>query len=179
MLIKKYKAVKSTSISLILNRIIKNSSFFCFLQTKQLNHSEWLMLKRAIYPIGLNIFVCKNAFLNLRNVLPNLPNNIRYNLKQGNLIILYSENNTSFPAIYEFFSSDLLLKKMKISPLIFYFLSRFLLPKNFIQVCKASKYDAFCRLIYILKYRNYDMVNRLSLANRILLSTLSSKQVNP
>jgi hypothetical protein len=174
MLIKKYKTLKSISTILNLNNIIKNSSFFCFVQVKHLNHNEWLVLKQIICPLGLNIFICKNAFLYSRSLLLSLSKHLWNNLNQGNLIILYSNSDSLLTN--KFFVTDLLLKKIKMSPLIFYFLDRFFFPKDFFNICKTSKYDVYYNLICVLQYRNYDFSNKLTLVNKLLLHNLNSKR---
>lgn len=175
MLIKKYKTLKSISTILNLNNIIKNSSFFCFVQVKHLNHNEWSALKQIIYPSGLNIFVCKNAFLSSKNVLLNLPKYLWNSLNQGNLIILYSKNGSVLTN--KFFVADLFLKKIKMSPLIFYFLNRFFSPKNFFNICETSKYEVFFNLIRVLQHHSYDISNTLTLANKALLYNLNSNRL--
>ena len=175
MLIKKYKTLKSISTVLNLYNIIKISSFFCFVQVKHLNHSEWSILKRIIYPYGLKIFVCKNAFLHSKNVLLNLPKHLWNSLNQGNLIILYSNNGSVLTN--KFFTADLPLKKIKMSPLVFYFLNRFFSPKTFFNICGISKNEVFYHLISILQHRSYDIFKSLTLANKILLYNLNSKRL--
>ncbi len=175
MLIKKYKTLKSISTILNLNNIIKNSSFFCFVQVKHFNHNEWSTLKQMIYPSGLNIFVCKNAFIDSKNVFPNLPKNLWNSLNQGNLIILYSNNGSVLTN--KFFVADLFLKKVKMSPLIFYFLNRFFTPKIFFNICETSKHEVFYNLICILQHCSYNISNTLTLSNKVLLCYLNSKRL--
>ena len=176
MLIKKYKTLKSISTILNLNNIIKNSSFSCFVQVKHLNHDEWLVLKQLIRPLDLNIFVCKSAFLESRNVLFNLPKHIWHNLNKGNLVILYSTSSVS-TLKNTFFAVDLLLKKIKMSPLIFYFFNRFFSPKDFFKISKISKSEACYNLISILQYRNYGISNKLVFVNRLFLYNLNPKRL--
>ena len=177
MLIKKYKTLKSISTLSNLDIIIKNSSFFCIVQVKHLNHNEWFELKKIIYPLGLNIFVCKNTFLKSKNAILNLPKHLMNNLSHGKSAILYSTRNLFSPLTNSFFATDLFLRKVKMSPLIFYFLGRFLLPKDFFNVYKTSKHDAFCNLISILQYHSYDILNKLTSANKLLLINLNHKRL--
>lgn len=177
MLIKKYKTLKSISTLSNLSIIIKNSSFFCIVQVKHLNHNEWSELKKIIYPLGLNIFVCKNTFLKSKNAILNLPKHLMNNLSHGKSAILYSTRNLFSSLTNSFFATDLFLRKVKMSPLIFYFLGRFLLPKDFFNVYKTSKHDAFCNLISILQYHSYDIPNKLTSANKLLLINLNHKRL--
>lgn len=177
MTIKKYKTLKSTSTILNLKNIAANS-FFSLIQIKHLNHNEWLVLKQTIHPLGLNIFVCKNGFLNSKNSLFKLPKHIWDNLNQGNLAILYSKNTSISFLSSEFLLTDLFLKKIKASPLIFYVLNRFFFPKDFLsKVCKITKSQAFYGLICILQCHSYQIVDKLTLVNKLLLHSLNSKQL--
>jgi hypothetical protein len=175
MLIKKYKTLKSTSTILNLNNVIKSSSFFCLVQIKHLNHNECLVLKQITCPRGLNIFVCKNALLASKNVLLNLPKHLWNSLNQGNLIILYSTDNLALTN--KFFVADLFLKKIKMSPLIFYFLNRFFFPKKFFSVCEAFKHEIFYNLICVLEYRSHDISNKLISGRRFLFHSLNTKRL--
>lgn len=173
MVTKKYKTLKSISTILNLNNIIKLSSFLCFVQVKHLNHSEWFVLKQIIYQSDLNIFACKNSFLGLKSLLPGISKYLWSNLNQGNLIILYSNNYSVLTN--KFFVADLALKKMKMSPLIFYFFDRFFFSKDFFKIYKSLKCDVFYNLIYILQYCSYDISNKLTLVNKVLFYNLNSK----
>ena len=173
MTIKKYKKLKSLSTSLHLQGIIKNSYFFCLLQTKHLNHKERLLLKQASSVIGLNMFICKNSLLKLKNILFNLPNGTLYNLKHGNLIILYCKNFVDFIPIYEFFNSKLLLKNIKVFPVVFYYLNRFISYKCFKNIGRISRRDSFCYLINVLRYSSYNVLDKITLPGRLLLYNLS------
>ena len=175
MLIKKYKTLKSVSTILSLNNIVTNSSFFCFVQIKHLDNNEWLVLKQLLFPFSLNIFICKNAFLKSRNVLFNLPKYSWDNLSRGNLVILYSNNYSISLSSRQFFTSNLFLKKIKMFPLIFYYLKRFFLPEDFFKLLKFSKYENFYRLIYILQCHNYGILNKLVFANKLFLCNLNYK----
>jgi hypothetical protein len=174
MLIKKYKTLKSISTLSKLNNIIKDSSFLCFVQVKHLNHNEWLILKQIIHPFGLNVFVCKNTFLKSKNILFNLTKLFGCNLSHGNLVILYSSCKLTYTLSDKFFTVDLFLKKIKMSPLIFYFLNRFLFSKHFFNLCKTSKQQAFYNLISILEYHNYNILTNLISTNKLLLTNLNS-----
>jgi hypothetical protein len=176
MLIKKYKTVKYISTLSNLNNIIKRSPFFCLVQVKHLNHHEWSALKQTAYSFDLNIFICKNTFLKSKHSLLNLPKHLGNNLFYGNLVILYSNSNLFSSQINRFLLSELFLKRIKICPLIFYSLHRFFLPKDFINSYKISKDDAFKNLIYILQFHSYNIINKLTLPNKLLLTTLNSKQ---
>ena len=177
MLIKKYKALKSISTFSNLNNIIKRSSFFCVVQVKHLNHNEWLVLKQITHSLDLNIFICKNTFLKSKNNLLNLPKHLGNNLCYGNLIILYSNNKSFFSLTNRFFVADLLLTKIRICPLIFYSLNRFFFPKDFFNTYKTSKEDAFNKLISILQLHNYNIFNKLTLPNKLLLINLNSRRI--
>lgn len=177
MLIKKYKTVKSISISSNLNNIIRNSSFFCLVQVKYLNHNEWLVLRQVARSFNLSIFVCKNNSLKSKNILLNLPNHLKNSLCYGNLIMLYSNSKLFSSLINRFFVAELLLKKIRICPLIFYSLNRFFFPKHFLNIYKTSKDKAFNNLIYILQFHSYNILNKLTLPNKLLLTNLNSKRV--
>ena len=175
MLIKKYKTLKSISTILNLNDIFKNSSFFCFIQVKHLNHNDWFVLKQLIRSLDLNIFVCKNAFLELRSTLFNLPKCLWNNLNNGNLVILYSNKRSTSLTIDKFFAADQFLKKIKMFPLIFYFLGKFLFLKDFLKISKLSKNEVFHGLVSILQYCNYNIANKLIYCNKLFVYNLNRK----
>ena len=175
MSIKKYKTLKSISTILNLNNIFKSSPFLCFIQVKHLNHSNWLVLKQLIRPLNLNIFISKNAFLQSRSVLSNLPKYLWDNLNNGNLVILYSNKSSTSSIINRLFATDQFLKKIKIFPLIFYFLGKFLFFRDFLKISKFSKNEAFYNLIYILQHGNYYIANKLILCNKLFLCNLNFK----
>ena len=175
MLIKKYKTLKSISTILNLNDIFKNSSFFCFIQVKHLNHNDWFVLKQLIRSLDLNIFVCKNAFLELRSTLFNLPKCLWNNLNNGNLVILYSNKRSTSLTIDKFFAADQFLKKIKMFPLIFYLLGKFLFLKDFSKISKFSKNEVFHGLVSILQHGNYDIANKLIFCNKLFLRNLNRK----
>ena len=177
MLIKKYKILKSKSTLLNLNKIVKKSSFFCFAQIKQLNHNEWLFLKQLVYPLGLNILVCKNTFLKRKNVLLNSNKNLWNSLSYGNVVIIYCFKNITSFSTKKFFSLDFLQKRMIISPLIFYFLGRFLFFKDFLENSNNLKNESFSNFIYILEQCSLSIPNKLILANKCLLSCLETKKL--
>lgn len=175
MLIKKYKILKSKSTLSNLNTVLKKSSFCCFIQIKQLNHSEWLSLKQLIYPLGLSILVCNNTLIKRKNVLLNLHKNLWDSLSHGNSAIIYSTKNLTFFSVKKFFSLDLLSKKMTLSPLIFYFLGRFLFFKDFMEKSKNPRNEAFFNFIHILEQSSLNIPNKLILVNKCLLSCLETK----
>jgi hypothetical protein len=175
MSIKKYKTLKSISTILNLNDIFKSSPFFCFIQVKHLNHSNWLVLKQLIRPLNLNIFISKNALLQSRSVLSNLPKYLWDNLNNGNLAILYSNKSSTSSIINRLFTTDQFLKKIKIFPLIFYFLGKFLFFRDFLRISKFSKNEAFYNLIYTLQHGNYYIANKLILCNKLFLCNLNFK----
>lgn len=177
MSIKKYKTLKSISTLFNLNKVLKKSSFFCFVQIKHLNHNEWLILKQMTYPLNLKILVCKNTFLKSRNVLLNLPKNLLNSLNYGNLFILYSYNYSNVFSINKFFVTDLIFKKINMFPLIFYLLGRFFYLKDFIEMSRTSRTDAFSNLIFILEHHNYSALNKLTFANKYFLSNLPTKKI--
>ena len=175
MLIKKYKTLKSISTILNLNNIFKSSSFFCFIQIKHLNHNEWFALKQLIRPLNLNIFVCKNAFLESKSTLFNLPEYLWNNLNNGNLAILYSNKSSISFVTNAFFTTNPLLKKVKMFPLLFYFLGKFLFLRDFLNISKLSKNEVFYNFIHILQYANYDIVNKLTSCNKLLVCNINYK----
>ncbi len=177
MSIKKYKTLKSISTLFNLNKVLKNSSFFCFVQIKHLNHNEWLILKQMTYSLNLKILVCKNTFLRSRNILLNLPKKLLNSLNHGNLFILYSYNYANVFALNKIFNAELSLKKINIFPLIFYYLDRFFYLQDFLEISRISRIDAFSKLISILEYHNYSALNKLVYSNKYLLFNLPTKKI--
>lgn len=177
MLIKKYKTLKFTSTLAKLNDIIKNSCFFCLIQAKHLTHNEWTTLKQLILPFSLKIFACKNRFLKAKIFPFSLPIDILNNLNQGNLIILYSINNLVSPLTSSFLSQDLLFKKLKISPLVFYSFSRFFYPEKYLKVLKASKQECFYKLLQVLRYHTSIILNEIVFTNKLFLFNLIRRQI--
>lgn len=174
MLIKKYKTLKSVFTLFHLNSILRNSFFFCLLQTKHLNHNEWVILKQYIHPLNLRIFTCKNTFLRSNNMVTEVYKPLWSNLNSGYLMVLYSYDNLNPSSINKLFSTELLLKNIKLSPLIFYFLNRFFFTKEFAYVSKMSIDKSFSNLICLLRYRNYLILNKLLLGNKLFLLQLKS-----
>jgi ribosomal protein L10 len=177
MSIKKYKTLKSISTLFNLNKVLKNSSFFCFVQIKHLNHNEWLILKQMTYSLNLKILVCKNTFLRSRNILLNLPKKLLNSLNHGNLFILYSYNYANVFALNKIFNAELSLKKINIFPLIFYYLDRFFYLQDFLEISRISRIDAFSKLISILEHHNYSALNKLVYSNKYLLFNLPTKKI--
>ena len=177
MLIKKYKTLKFTSALLKLDDIAKNSCFFCLIQTKHLTHNEWIGLKQFILPFSLNIFICKNHFLKSKLFPLSLPQGILDNLNHGNLVILYSINKLVPSLTSSFFLEDFLLRKIKASPLIFYFLDRFFYPEKYLKLLKVSKQEALYKLIQMLRYSTCIVLNKMNFTSKLFLFNLSRRQI--
>jgi hypothetical protein len=175
MLIKKYKTLKFISALVKLNNIIRNSCFFCLIQAKHLTDNEWINFKKLAISFNLNIYICKNSFLKSKVFPFNLTANMLNSLNQGNLTILYSINNLSSSLTNHFFIEDFLLRKIKMSPLIFYSFNRFFHPEKYFKLLKLAKQEYFYKIIVMLKYSSCTILNEMISTSKFFLLKLNRK----
>lgn len=180
MLSKKYKALKFIHSLSKLNTILSTSPIVCFIDAKCLIGKDIISLKKCICPLGFKMFVINNAFLRLSDQLLKLYKyrNLWINLNSGNVVMFYCDNVLSIPSISKLVNSHVFFEKFSLSALIFYFEKRFFYANDLINILKASKEEAFRKLICLLTCFSHSLTNNITSFIKQSLIQIGFKKLN-